>query len=66
MNLIMGTIGFLGAFFISAQLYSEYSQTKQPEILDSMLCEKHVPTGTMLVTDRVIKCTNGKRYEVIE
>jgi hypothetical protein len=60
-----GTFFALTSILISSMYL--YEITKEPDqILDSMLCNKHVPVGTMLVTDRIISCTNGKRYEVIK
>ena len=61
------SVGFIFGFALAAPLFTGIAQhnLKQPEILESMLCEKHVPTGTMLVTDSYIK-SNGKIYKVIE
>ena len=67
MYLIEFSIVCLIVVAIVSMAYSAFAfKPKQPENFDSMLCDKHAPTATILVTDLVIKCTNGKRYEVIE
>jgi hypothetical protein len=65
--MIEGLLSFLMAVVILATVYFMLAvQPKQPDNFDSMLCTNHVPVGTMLVTDRIINCTNGKRYVEVE
>jgi hypothetical protein len=40
------------------------TQEKEPERFDSMLCRVHTPMGSLLITDELITCTNGKKYRV--
>jgi hypothetical protein len=38
------------------------TQEQEPERFDSMLCRVHTPMGSLLITDELITCTNGKKY----
>ena len=40
------------------------TQEQEPEIFNSMLCRVHTPMGSLLITDELITCTNGKKYRV--
>ena len=40
------------------------TQGQEPERFDSMLCRVHTPMGSLLITDELITCTNGKKYRV--
>tara|TARA_R110000868_G_scaffold342365_1_gene603194 strand:+ start:961 stop:1212 length:252 start_codon:yes stop_codon:yes gene_type:complete len=49
-------VGLAGVLFFGLELYREHGRAKPPE---SESCSVHVPTGTLLVTDELMKFKGG-------
>tara|TARA_R110000737_G_scaffold108221_1_gene140936 strand:- start:446 stop:670 length:225 start_codon:yes stop_codon:yes gene_type:complete len=47
-----------------AAIYKHFYVETTPDNFDSMLCRVHTPMGSLLITDELITCTNGKKYRV--